>query len=118
MTKTCQHCGKAVKRKGLCADCRVARRQKQWRDASQKYRDQGRRAAVSVSQEMLKASEKYGTEIRLIPDKPIPGKLTPRGPNEGCSTTNVALQSQLDELATRAAEHTWWEENLDAFDGL
>jgi hypothetical protein len=118
MQKTCRHCGQAVKRAGLCAGCRVERRKKQWRDASQKYRDQGRRTAVSVSQEMLKAAHQHGIEIRLIPDKPIPGKLTPRGPDEGCSTTNKKLAGELDELARAAYTHPWWEENPDVFAGL
>ena len=117
-SKTCRQCEAPVKRAGICAHCRVEKRKKQWRDASQKYRDQGRRTAVSVSQEMLRASQNQGTEIRLIPDKPIPGKLTRRGPNEGMSTTKPALQAKLVENTHAAANHPWWDENPDVFDGL
>lgn len=73
---------------------------------------------MSVSQEMLRASQKYGTEVRLIPDKPIPSKLTPRGPDEGISTRSVVLQAILIENASIAAAHPWWSENPDVFDGL
>ena len=73
---------------------------------------------MSVSQEMLRASQKYGTEIRLIPDKPLPGKLTPRGPDEGISTTKPALQAILDQQAYTSANHPWWGEHPDVFKGM
>lgn len=114
MDKSCKQCGATVKRAGMCSTCRSARRQKQWRQNTQAYRDKGRRSTVSVSQELLRVAQTYGSEVRLIPDKPIPSRRTPRGPDEGCSTTSLELQAHLDRKAAEAADDPWWEDNPDA----
>lgn len=66
----------------------------------------------------IEEAVKAGHEVRLIPPPPLRGKLTPKGPNEGISTRNRELHAILVEKAQQAAEHPWWEENPDVFDGL
>lgn len=73
---------------------------------------------MSISQELMRATQAYGNETHLIPDKPIPSRRTPRGPDEGCSTTSLGLQALLDQKAEAAAHHTWWEENPGVFADL
>ena len=59
-----------------------------------------------------------GHGVKLILPPPIRGKLTPRGPREGISTTSLALCAILEARAREAAQHPWWEENPDVFSGL
>jgi hypothetical protein len=118
MDKSCKQCGATVKRAGLCADCRTARRRDQWVRNTQTYRDRGRRPAVSLTGDINQFKAEHDTNVSLVTYLPIPSRNTPRGPDEGCTTTNPELQAILDQKAAEAANHPWWEENPGVFTDL
>lgn len=56
--------------------------------------------------------------VMLARDKPLPSRLTPRGPDEGWSTRDPELAALLEQQAAAAAEHPWWGEHPDIFESL
>lgn len=118
MTKTCRECGTAVPRTGLCGLCRVERRKLRKRADQAKYEAKRESSAPmwTFVEEIREAAP--NAAIKLVPPPPLRGRHTPRGPNEGCSTTKADLQVTLDMNARAAAEHSWWEENPNVFRDL
>jgi hypothetical protein len=118
MMKTCRECEAPVKRAGLCTLCRAERRRSKVRGYQARYEAKKESTVPmwTAVEEIRKAAPL--AVIKLVPPPPLRGRHTPRGPNEGVSTTKPDLQLILDQNARVAAEHSWWEENPDVFSNL
>lgn len=68
--------------------------------------------------QQLKELARQNPPHHFILDKPLIGKHTPSGPDEGISTRNLALQAILIQQAHEAAQHEWWAEHPRPFEGL